>query len=46
MSATPFARQPLATALAAALLVLGVSGAAWASATADPAPIQNQTAQR
>ncbi|MXG91681.1 hypothetical protein [Nocardioides flavescens] len=41
-----FVRQPLATALAAALLALGVTGAAWAtsSATPDRAP-QTQSAR-
>jgi hypothetical protein len=38
MSASPFARQPLATALAAALLALGVTGAAWASSAASAGP--------
>lgn len=38
MSASPLVRQPLATALAGALLVLGITGAAWASSTADAGP--------
>jgi hypothetical protein len=35
MSATPLVRQPLATALAAALMALGITGAAWASSSAN-----------
>jgi hypothetical protein len=34
MSATPLVRQPVATALAAALLALGITGTAWAHSTA------------
>lgn len=40
MSTAPLARQPLATALAGALLALGVTGAAWAIDAAAPAPVQ------
>jgi hypothetical protein len=35
MSATPPVRQPLATAIAGALLVLDVTGTVWATSTAD-----------
>lgn len=40
MSTAPLVRQPLATALAGALLALGVTGAAWATNAADPGPAQ------
>jgi hypothetical protein len=44
-SASPrLIRQPLATALAGALLALGVTGAAWATSSAAPEPApQTQT---
>lgn len=35
MSAAPFPRQPLATAIAGALLALGVTGTVWVTSTAD-----------
>ena len=36
MSAPPLLRQPLATAIVGALLVLGVTGTVWATSAADP----------
>ena len=37
---TPYVRQPQAAALAGALLLLGVTGSAWAIRSADPRPAQ------
>ena len=35
MSTPPLPRQPLATAIAGALLILGVTGTVWATSAAD-----------
>jgi hypothetical protein len=37
---TPHVRQPVAAALAGTLLLVGVTGSAWAIRAADPRPAQ------